>query len=888
MSTTNLTSTGLTGRPDLAGGIPGLPAGANVQYQVGYASEDPRVAAYKVGLLEEARNLYNQPLAVPSFEAAGPSAGQIQAADLARQGIGAYTDYLNQGYASVGQGQGLTQAGARLAGDLDVAPEYREARNAMQAGLDATGQLSKYSTLAGEGLDEVRSGIGGLQYARGMAPNYMQAGLGSSNTAINQALGIMQGAGGQSDFTREYGILSGAQGTAQQAANEAAQAARLGPAPTAQYARLGPAPTVEAAQLGPAPTAEAARMGPTAAVQAERVGQGIGSLQAAQSDFRPNLQTFQMGPAQQVASQQIGIRDLTGAQTSFRPNLQTFQMGPAQQITTQSFGAPGTAESMMSPYMQNVVDIQQREALRQDAIAKQGRAAQAVRAGAFGGTREGVVEAEAQRNLDTRLGDIQAQGLQQAYQQAQQQFNTEQQARLGAQQANQAAGLTVGQQNLAAQLGVQALGEGQIGLQTALANLSNEQQARVQSEANRLQASGMNQQIALQAALANQQAGLTVGQQNLAAQLGVQQLGTQTGMQMALANLSNEQQARVQNQANLLQSQGMNQTAALQAALSNQQIDYNTGLQNAQMLQQVNLANQALQGQYGIQGAQLQQQANLANQAMQGQYGLLDAQLQQQINLANQAMQGQYGIQGAQLGLQAAAQRFQQAGFDANTAMQMAQLDQTQQQQTLQQAQAIQGIGALRGQQALQQAQVGQAGTQLYGSLAAQEAQLGGMLPAQIAQAQAGIDAQRAGLYNTLGLGVGNLAAQRAGIDLQRAGSLNQAGAQMAQTGMQQASLGQAAQQMGQADVNMMMGIGAVEQANEQAQIDAIRSTTMAETMAPYQQLAFVSDMYRGAPSTQSSLIGTSQPSASPFQTAAGLGIAGVSAAAGAKKVGLL
>ena len=176
----------------------------------------------------------------------------------------------------------------------------------------------------------------------------------------------------------------------------------------------------------------------------------------------------------------------------------------------------------------------------------------------------------------------------------------------------------------------------------------------------------------------------------------------------------------------------------------------------------------------------------------------------------------------------------------------------------------------------------------LYGSLAAQEAQLGGMLPAQIAQAQASIDAQRAGLYNTMGLGIGNLAAQRAGIDLQRAGVLGQAGAQMGQMGMQQASLGQAAQQMGQADVNTMMGIGAMEQANEQAQLDAIRATTTAETMAPYQQLAFVSDMYRGAPSTQSSLIGTSQPSASPFQTAAGLGIAGVSAAAGAKKVGLL
>ena len=192
-----------------------------------------------------------------------------------------------------------------------------------------------------------------------------------------------------------------------------------------------------------------------------------------------------MGDVRDVtAPERVGIGSLQGARTEYAPDLQTFQMGPAERVTTQSFGAPGTAESMMSPYMQNVVAIQQREAQRQADIAKAGRSAQAIRAGAFGGTREGIVEAEAQRNLATQLGDIQAQGLQQAFQQGQQQFNTEQQARLAAQQANQQAGLAVGQQNLAAQLGTQQLGT-QTGLQTALANLSNEQQARVQSEANR-------------------------------------------------------------------------------------------------------------------------------------------------------------------------------------------------------------------------------------------------------------------------------------------------------------------------------------------------------------------------------------------------------------------
>jgi hypothetical protein len=324
--------------------------------------------------------------------------------------------------------------------------------------------------------------------------------------------------------------------------------------------------------------------------------------------------------------------------------------------------------------------------------------------------------------------------------------------------------------------------------------------------------------------------------------LGIQQLGTQTGLQTALANLSNEQQARVQSEANRLQAGGMNQQAALQATLANQGVNLTRAQQNAQLMQQARLANQSLEG--------------------------------------------QYGLQGAQLGLQAAAQRFQQAGFDANAAMQMAQLQQAQQGMGLQQGAALQGLGSLYAQQAAQQAQLGQAGAQLYGSLAGQEAQLGGMLPAQLAQTQAGIEAQRAGLYGQLGQGLGSLAAQRAGIDLQRAGTMGQMGANIAQFGTQQAALGQLGSQLGLADVNALMGIGSMEQANAQAQLDAIRATQMQDTMAPFQQLSFVSDIYRGAPSTQSSLIASSQPSPSPFQTAAGLGIAGLAALGGYQRAG--
>jgi hypothetical protein len=215
---------------------------------------------------------------------------------------------------------------------------------------------------------------------------------------------------------------------------------------------------------------------------------------------------------QQVNAQNQNTPTMGAAQTGYNPQLQNYQMGPAERLNTQSFAQPGSAEAYMSPYMQNVVDIQKREAQRQSGIQGTQQQAQAAQAGAFGGGRDAIMRAERERNLGQQMGDIQAQGSQNAYQQAQQQFNAEQQARLQAGTANQQAGLTTGSQNLAANLGVQQLGT-QTGLQTSLANLSNQQQAAVQNQAAQLQTQGMNAQQAMQAALANQQAGMTTQQQ---------------------------------------------------------------------------------------------------------------------------------------------------------------------------------------------------------------------------------------------------------------------------------------------------------------------------------------------------------------------------------------
>ena len=213
------------------------------------------------------------------------------------------------------------------------------------------------------------------------------------------------------------------------------------------------------------------------------------------------------------------------------PNLQNFQMDPAERVRTQSFNRPGSAEAYMSPYMQNVVDIQKREAQRQSGIQGTQQQAQATQAGAFGGGRDAIMRAERERNLGQQMGDIQATGSQAAFQNAQQQFNAEQQARLQAQQANQQAGLTVGGQNLGARLGVQQLGAGQ-NLQAQLANQQAFQQAQRDAEQSRQFGAGQGLQAANLGAQYGQSA-QQLGEQSRQYGAGLGMQGLQTGLQAA-------------------------------------------------------------------------------------------------------------------------------------------------------------------------------------------------------------------------------------------------------------------------------------------------------------------------------------------------------------------
>jgi hypothetical protein len=277
---------------------------------------------------------------------------------------------------------------------------------------------------------------------------------------------------------------------------------------------------------------------PYQAYKGERIAQFTPLQQRAfqgATNMQPSAATGQgIDVAGQAAQRALGTSyDAGQFQNQFQaPSQYDPSQFRAQQVRTQSFAQPGSAEAYMSPYMQSVVGMQQREATRASDIQRNQNQAQAVGQGAFGGSRQAIVEAERQRNLGTQLGDIQATGLQSAYQQAQQQFNAEQQARLQAQQANQSAGMNA--QQMAEQSRQFGAGQGMTAAQQAAQYGQAAQQLEEQS---RQYGAGLGLQ-GLQTAL--------TGAGQLGA-LGQQQFTQGMDVNKLQAGYGTQQQQQVQN-----------------------------------------------------------------------------------------------------------------------------------------------------------------------------------------------------------------------------------------------------------------------------------------------------------------------------------------------------
>ena len=262
-----------------------------------------------------------------------------------------------------------------------------------------------------------------------------------------------------------------------------------------------------------------------------------GNIQAAQQIAQQAGQPFQFSEGQFQAQQVQPFSQFQETQA------QQFQFDPTQQFT----GA--AVQQYMSPYMQAVVDEQSRAARQEFAEQRAGRAAQAVGAGAFGGSRQAVQEGIAERGLADRLAGIQATGRQQAFEQAAQQFGLDRSQEFARQQAQ------AGELGRTQGLGTQEAARVQAARAAELARTQGIDVA----EAGRVQAATAAEQARVQAAQAAE---------NRAAQQGqLQALGFGAEQAQQLVGLGETGRAADIQNAQLLETIGKSQMGREQEAL---------------------------------------------------------------------------------------------------------------------------------------------------------------------------------------------------------------------------------------------------------------------------------------------------------------------------------
>lgn len=186
--------------------------------------------------------------------------------------------------------------------------------------------------------------------------------------------------------------------------------------------------------LGQAAALTDTKMNPYMQYQGERLAQ----FSPLQNQSYENMALMRSQPQLQDATALAGQAGLGALNTQYTFDPSNFNKAFSAATTRDAQGNV-TGNTMMNPYMQNVVERQQQDAQRQADIARQSQQAQAARSGAFGGSGDYLMRGQAAGNLARQKGDIQAQGLNTAYNQAMQQYNTQNQQ--NAQQQQYGAGL---------------------------------------------------------------------------------------------------------------------------------------------------------------------------------------------------------------------------------------------------------------------------------------------------------------------------------------------------------------------------------------------------------------------------------------------------------------
>jgi len=302
---------------------------------------------------------------------------------------------------------------------------------------------------------------------------------------------------------------------------------------------------------------------------------------------------------QGVTGQQVAQEALGAIAPQARANIRDIAAGSFLNQNIQQY---------MNPYTQAVTEQGLTELERARQLQQQQTAAQAVAAKAFGGSRQGVAEAETNRAYGESAQKFIAQQNAQAYDQAQRASEADLARQMQAQQLNQAQDLATTQQSLqlAGQFGLAnqdaalraALANQGIDLSTGQLNTENIQQVNLANQASRNQVGLANAANFLQANLANQAAGLQANQQRLGAAGQVANIAGQ-GQQMGFAGANQlAQQGSVQQRFSQDQLDAIRNLPLEQQQILNQALGINVG--GGSGVQQSSTSRQGLLGLLGL------------------------------------------------------------------------------------------------------------------------------------------------------------------------------------------------------------------------------------------------------------------------------------------------
>jgi hypothetical protein len=313
-------------------------------------------------------------------------------------------------------------------------------------------------------------------------------------------------------------------------------------------------------------------------MSADAARSGIGQDQLAQANtaagraagFTPSFFDVNLGmnvpdvASRDISADQIGPLGALSPerlQQASAVNTNAFNVAPvtAQQIQGRTVDAQSLAGADLSPYQNQyqtqVIDTALGDIERSRLMAQNQNAADAIKANAFGGDRQAILESETNRGFADQAArtaaTLRAQGFENAASRAEADIGRAQQAgfqtaNLGAQAdlANQRAGLEAG--TLSAQLGLESqVEQGRQALQSGLAAQSQDTQRM----------------------MANQDAGLAAGQQNLNAELARQRANQEQNLAAQRNNAQLGFDAARSNQQAALEAETQRRSLESQLAL---------------------------------------------------------------------------------------------------------------------------------------------------------------------------------------------------------------------------------------------------------------------------------------------------------------------------------